>query len=240
LATAAPGLGENVLSRTRQFLYDYLSPCFLKETPGAVIVPTPEPIIPLEPSQKDQAARVICQAFKDDPAGTYFTADPTRRAFIYSWLAHVGLTLGLKYGEIFTTPQVDGCAVWIRPGTPDLSLWDLAKLGLFPPVRAGLAALRRFTTMMAVTSEAHQQFAPENHWYLFILAVSPALQGQGLGGRLIHPILERADAAGLPCYLETMNPRALPFYDKHGFKLVHQAHLPDSATPFWGLRRKPR
>jgi ribosomal protein S18 acetylase RimI-like enzyme len=204
------------------------------------IMPAPEPIISLEPSQKDQAARVICQAFKDDPAGVYFTPYPRRRAYIFSWLARGGLKLGFKYGKIFTTPPVDGCAVWIRPGTPDLSLWDLAKLGLFPPLLAGLAALRRFTTMMEVTSLAHQQFAPENHWYLFILAVSPALQGQGLGSRLIQPILERADAQSLPCYLETMNPRSLPFYDKHGFKPVHQARLPGSHTPFWGLRREPR
>lgn len=203
-------------------------------------MPAPEPIILLEPSRQDQAAQVICQAFKDDPAGTYFTPDPTRRAYLFSWMARLGLTLGFKYGEIFTTPQVGGCAVWLRPGIADLTLWDLAKMGLFPPLRAGLAAMRRFATMMEVTSLAHQQFAPEKHWYLFILAVSPALQGQGLGGRLIQPILERADAAALPCYLETMNPQALPFYDKHGFAAVHQAHLPGSHTPFWGVRREPR
>jgi ribosomal protein S18 acetylase RimI-like enzyme len=201
---------------------------------------SPEPIIPLNPSQKYQAAQIIGQAFQNDPVGLYITPDATKQAYIFSWLAHVGLILGFKYGEIFTTPPVAGCAVWMRPGTADLSLWDLVKEGIFPPFRAGLAALWRLSKMMDVTFLAHKQYAPEKHWYLFILAVSPALQGQGLGGRLIQPILERADAAVLPCYLETMNPLSLPFYAKHGFKVVHQAQLPDSSIPFWGIRREPR
>ena len=171
--------------------------------------------------------------------GLYITPDATKQTYIFSWLAHVGLILALNTEKVFTTLAA-GCAVWMRPGTADLSLWDLVKEGIFPPFRAGLAALRRLSKMMDVTFLAHTQFAPETRWYLFILAVSPAHQGQGLGGRLIQPILERADATVLPCYLETMNPLALPFYAKHGFKVVHQAQLPDSSIPFWGIRRKPR
>ena len=114
----------------------------------------------------------------------------------------------------------------MRPGTDDLSLWDLVKKGIFPPFRAALAAVWRLSKMMDVTCLAHTQYAPEKHWYLFILAVSPAHQGQGLGGRLIQPILERADATVLPCYLETMNPFALPFYANLALKLSIKLSCP--------------
>ncbi len=203
-------------------------------------MPSLEPIIPLNPLQQYQTMEVICQTFKNDPAGLYITADATKRAYILSWFANTGLTLGFKYGEIFTTSEITGVAVWFRPGYAHMSWWTMLSEGIFPPFQAGPATLWRFFKVMACFERVHREHVPENHWYLCILTIAPAHQGQGLGGRLIRPILDRADAADLPCYLETANPKSVPFYEKHGFKVVHQAQLPGSSTPFWGLRREPR
>jgi GNAT superfamily N-acetyltransferase len=202
-------------------------------------VAAPEPVIPLPSAQQDQAVRLICEGFKDDPAGVYAAPDPARRAPLLSWFARTGLKFGYTGGDIFTTSSLTGVAIWFRPGSEHLSFWALLRAKTFPPLQAGPAALWRFFQAVDCVSRVHQQHVPEPHWYLFILTVAPACQGQGLGGRLIRPILDRADAAGLPCYLETVNPASVPFYQKHGFAVVHHAHLPDGSTPFWGLRRDP-
>lgn len=199
----------------------------------------PEPVIPLPPARQEQAVGLICEAFRHDPAGVYAAPDPARRAPLLAWFARTGLRSGFSCGEVFTTPRLAGVAVWFRPGAEPLSFRTLLQQRTFPPFQAGAAALWRFFRAVDRVSRAHHQHLPGPHWYLFILTVSPACQGQGVGGRLLRPILARADAAGLPCYLETTNPPAVAFYEKHGFTVVHQAHLPDGRTPFWGILREP-
>jgi ribosomal protein S18 acetylase RimI-like enzyme len=77
------------------------------------------------------------------------------------------------------------------------------------------------------------------HWYLWGLGVEPSRQGQGIGGMLIQPVLARADASGLPCYLETMNEKNVPFYEKHGFKIVSDAEVPRHGLRVWAMLREP-
>ena len=43
-----------------------------------------------------------------------------------------------------------------------------------------------------------------------------AAQGQGAGGKLIQVGIDRATKLGLPCYLESSNPKNVPFYERVG------------------------
>ena len=52
----------------------------------------------------------------------------------------------------------------------------------------------------------------EPHWYLNLLATHPDWQRQGLGSALMDVMFERADADGLPCYLETETPENVAYY----------------------------
>jgi GNAT superfamily N-acetyltransferase len=63
---------------------------------------------------------------------------------------------------------------------------------------------------------AHPTF---DHWYLPWLGVDPSAQGQGLGARLLRHCLTVVDEAKMPAYLETPNPRTIPFYERHGFEV---------------------
>jgi ribosomal protein S18 acetylase RimI-like enzyme len=61
------------------------------------------------------------------------------------------------------------------------------------------------------------------HWYLPWFGVDAALQGRGLGSQLMAHCLEIVDASQLPAYLETPNPRTVPFYERHGFDVAGSA-----------------
>ena len=61
-----------------------------------------------------------------------------------------------------------------------------------------------------------------------------------MGARLLAPVLARCDRDGLPAYLESSNPRNLPFYERHGFVRRTAVPLPSGCplvTPMW---RDPR
>lgn len=50
--------------------------------------------------------------------------------------------------------------------------------------------------------------------------VEPLQQSRGLGATVLWPILQRCDRERLPAYLESTNPRNIPFYERFGFRQV--------------------
>ena len=71
------------------------------------------------------------------------------------------------------------------------------------------------------------------------VGVEPSAQGKGIGGALMRPILRRAGAERLPCYLETQNKRNLPFYERHGFEVVSDGEVPKRGLPVLAIVRDP-
>jgi len=63
------------------------------------------------------------------------------------------------------------------------------------------------------------------HWYLMAVGTSPSRQGTGLGSSLLQLGTSKADAAGIPCYLETATESNVAFYSKRGFEVTGEANL---------------
>jgi GNAT superfamily N-acetyltransferase len=77
------------------------------------------------------------------------------------------------------------------------------------------------------------------YWYLWIMVVHPMFQGQGVGSRLLQPILQQASDEGLACYLITSTEQAVCFYQKNGFEIVRNQKIAPNAPPFWALKFDP-
>ncbi len=80
----------------------------------------------------------------------------------------------------------------------------------------------------------------EPHWYLLALGTRAASQGHGLGAGLVRPVLDRCDEQGLGSYLESSNPRNIPFYHRLGFEIVNEHWTPDRTAVMTGMWRRPR
>jgi uncharacterized protein YhfF/ribosomal protein S18 acetylase RimI-like enzyme len=79
----------------------------------------------------------------------------------------------------------------------------------------------------------------EPHWLLDQLAVEPAAQGRGIGGALLRHAIARAEADGLPLFLETGMERNLALYRRSGFELAAEGDAPGGGPHVWFLRRDP-
>lgn len=62
--------------------------------------------------------------------------------------------------------------------------------------------------------------APGAHWYVHIMAVDPAAQGQGLSGRTLGAVATLAAAAGVPTYLECVGERNRAVYERFGYEVA--------------------
>jgi ribosomal protein S18 acetylase RimI-like enzyme len=96
-----------------------------------------------------------------------------------------------------------------------------------------LATLRQFDGRRAT-------LVPEPHWYLEAIGVEPALQGQGVGTTLVRTVLDEADAAGTPAYLETETEPNVAFYESLGFEVAERHVATSVGVPVWLMVRQPR
>jgi ribosomal protein S18 acetylase RimI-like enzyme len=71
-------------------------------------------------------------------------------------------------------------------------------------------------------SEAHPH---EPHWHLAFIGVDPVWHGQGIGAALLRYALEKIDDKRLHAYLESSNPRNIPLYERHGFKVIREIRV---------------
>jgi GNAT superfamily N-acetyltransferase len=188
------------------------------------------------------ASHVLGRAFEDDPLFVFMEPDDERRRRVLPWFLGVGTRYGLMFGEVHTAREQSlGAAVWLPPGRTEVGPDGLAQAGFDDAATViGEDALGRFGTFMEHAGGLHARDMPGPHWYLMILGVDPPWQGRGVGGRLIQPVLARADTEALPCYLETAKERNLPFYRRHGFEVVVEDVLPGGGPRFWTMRRDAR
>jgi ribosomal protein S18 acetylase RimI-like enzyme len=198
-------------------------------------------VIRLRPSARKLAARVYARSFFDYPMITQYWPDPKRRARHLDWYLGCALNYGLRYGEVYTTPDIDGIAVWLPPDERHNTLWRYIMSGFIAtPLFMGI---RQYFTCTSPSEEfthkIHQEILPVPHWYLWGIAVDPEKQGKGIGKILIQPGLDHADAQKLPCYLETHDEKIFPFYLKRGFEIVRKVQIPDSDLYFWCFVRQP-
>lgn len=56
---------------------------------------------------------------------------------------------------------------------------------------------------------------------------------------LMQPTLERADAVGLPAYIEASSKRSAALYERLGFVHTGVFELPGGGPPVWPMRRPP-
>lgn len=180
-------------------------------------------------------ARTLTRAFHDDPVQRFLF--PEEHVYRRRALANFELIVRrtLTIGTVYVAGEHAGAALWLPPGGDFLDGWRGRLFGL-QSVLMVRGALGRAGRLFRALARHHPH---EPHWYLPVLGTDPAHQGRGVGSAILAPALARADADGLPAYLESSKEKNLPFYQRHGFEVVSTLEIEDGPT-LWPMLRKPR
>jgi len=197
-------------------------------------------VVQLTRDLRARAVDSLTGAFLDDPMWQCILPDREARGTVLRpmWNALVGYAR--VYGEVLSTSESQGAACWVRPGKARPTAWSMLRTGFALPramMQLPKESRERFFRMMHDIDKAHSELMPDPHWYLWVLGVAPEAQGQGIGRALLVPILERAAADGVPCYLETQTDRNVAFYKKCGFEVLDERAEPVCDLPIWYLAR---
>jgi len=193
---------------------------------------------PLRDDQQHAAALTLAEAFASDPLLEILAPDPARRVKLGPPMMSVLLAYGMHYGHVWSNDDASAVAIWLHPESGPMRLPRMLRAGMWrAPFMLGLDGMGRLSKAMSATEAFHKQVEGP-HWYLMTVGTRTSRQGQGLGSTLVEMGTSRADAARVPCYLETGTDSNIAFYRKRGFEIIGQADL--YGHKLTGMIRPPR
>jgi GNAT superfamily N-acetyltransferase len=167
---------------------------------------------------------VIGRAYADDPLSAWIFTDAQARADACAIWYGLFVETYARSAQVTWLADDQAVCLWHTPDDPGLE-WPT-----FPTVAGALTALVGASDAERVGNALHpiSDITPtEPHVYVNFLAVDPAQQGRGAGGRAITTALDAARARGIGVRLESTNPRNLPFYERLGFRRRADMRLGD-------------
>ncbi len=185
-------------------------------------------------------ARVLADAFHDDPLMSWIVPDEDARPGALTRMFVVGLRFHhLALGGVEVTEdaqgRIAGAAVWDPPGR-----WESSRAAELLSVPAELLALGRAARLAGIVDDVLTAAHPtEPHWYLSEIGTGRWARGGGHGSALLRSRLDRCDAEGLPAYLESSKRGNLPYYERFGFAPTREIRIPDGPS-LWAMWREPR
>lgn len=197
-------------------------------------------VIKLDPRQINRASEVLAASFFDYPMFNFYFPDSQRRTRYLPWYFKNILNAALRYGAVYTTPEVSGVIFTLSPGHTKISIWEYIQSGfLLTPFVLGFRNYKRSMeceNFVGITQIELMKKRP--HYYLWGLAVDPRQKARGIGRVLLLPLLAQADAQKMPIYLETHDEKNVPYYQKYGFDLICATSIPKYHLPIWCMLRE--
>jgi ribosomal protein S18 acetylase RimI-like enzyme len=187
-------------------------------------------------SLENEFAAVLTRAFHDDPYYDYIMPNRKKNKAQIHWWMKLLLKYTLKYGDIYYTDDHKGIAMWLGPEKPVVDDIEILSMGLIKyPFKVGL---RNFMRLLDIDGQWKKEHKKEDkrHYYLMVIGVEPEFQQKGIGSRLMQVGLKKANDEKLECFLETVTPEDVRFYEKHNFKAFHNNKFAKDQQ-FWLMKR---
>jgi GNAT superfamily N-acetyltransferase len=186
-------------------------------------------------SEAGRLAATLARAFDDDPLMTWMFPEPHARRRRLPKLFGALLGPAFARGDVYTTDELRGAAIWNPPGTFPLGWRTNTRVG----VETACLLRRRLLRCAPGLMYFDRHHPTERHWYLQMLGTDPAWQGRGIGGAFLELVLSRCDQIGERVYLEASKERNIPFYARYGFVVTEEMHVPRGPV-MWAMWRQPR
>jgi hypothetical protein len=170
---------------------------------------------------------VLALAFERDPLWGWAFESSSRERKLASLATVFGFFAGaaLDFGWVRVTDGVEAVALWIPPGSPEMTPADEARMPAVVADACEPEPAARVMEMLAAFERNHPHEPP--HFYLSLLATHPDHAGNRLAVGLVAANLAEMDAADppAPAFLESSNPRNVPRYERLGFRPIREVDL---------------
>ena len=196
---------------------------------------------PIARADRRAAVAALVAAFWDYPETLHLLPDERRRRLVLPRYLAGDCADSQPHDTLLGVTvegELAGVAAWLPPGAYPIPAGRQVTqvLHLLPALPWGIGAAREARNGQRANRAHHPR---EPHWFLRAVGVVPHRQRKGLGRALLVPVLDRADDAGVGCYLTTAEAANVGYYERFGFA-VRATFRPTSTWPqVWAMWRDP-
>jgi ribosomal protein S18 acetylase RimI-like enzyme len=179
----------------------------------------------------------LARGFEHDPlwGWAFEDADRDRKLAALAEVFGFCCRAALGLGWVRVTDGVEAVALWIPPGSPEMSPADEERMPGVIAAACGPESAARVSDLLGAFERNHPHEPP--HFYLSLLATHPDHAGHGHGLGLVADCLAEIDAGDPPAaaFLESSNPGNVPRYERLGFRPTREVELVPalSGTQMW-------
>ncbi len=175
------------------------------------------PILTVTETDRDMALDTLVLGFANDPLTRWIC--PAAHSYMEIRKAYNAFAgRAIDHGSAFASEGFGGVTMWLPPGVEpdsDTLASEFQRL-----------CNEEILEEVFAVFEAMAAYHPEEPcWYLPMIGVDPAYQGQGIGAALMKHALKIIDEQGATAYLESSNPRNISLYQRHGFEIMGQIQV---------------
>jgi GNAT superfamily N-acetyltransferase len=184
--------------------------------------------------ERELVVRLLDRAFQDDPVSGWVFPDAAHRRATHHKLMAAFVDVVLAEGRVDLAEDGAACALWLSVPAGEHADEDgpLQLREAVDPGNERVELIGRLTADIHPSGRAHE--------YLWMIAVAPERQGEGLGTALLQSVHDRCDREGLPAYLEASSARSRKLYERLGYDpLGRPLDLP-GGPQMWPMWREPR
>jgi ribosomal protein S18 acetylase RimI-like enzyme len=189
-------------------------------------------MITAKTSNIDPVVNILVRAFSADPVARWIYPDCQQYAANFPNFVKAFAGAAFDHGSAHCVEDFTGAAIWLPPG---VHADDKALAAILQDT----IPERRQAEVCGLFEQLDKWHPAEPHWYLPMIGVDPAKQGNGYGSALLKHSIERCDGENKLAYLESSSPKNIPLYQRHGFESLGTIQV-GSSPPLFPMVRKPR
>ena len=167
----------------------------------------------VQATEADRAISTLVLAFAADPHLRWLYPDAQQYLNHFPDVLRSFAGVAFAGDTIWKLEDISAVALWLPPGVAPDTDATAAMLEASVPTE-------KLADLMVVFEQMDNAHPQTPHWYLAWIGIDPAHQGRGLGSYLLQRCLEIIDSDNVPTFLDTPNPKTVPFYQRHGFEVV--------------------
>ena len=183
-------------------------------------------------SETEHILNILVLAFSADPIERWLYPDPHEYLSNFPIFLKAFTDKAFKSDNAYYLDGYAGAALWLPPGV------QLDEEPVIAALERTVDPRKQADTFATLAQMSHYH-PREPHWYLAIMGVDAAQQGQGYGSILLKHTLALCDRDHGLAYLESTNPKNIPLYERHGFELLGTIQA-GACPPMFPMLRKAR
>lgn len=162
--------------------------------------------------KKQKVISILKESFKNNGSIEFVVGNKPGKEKRLTRLLDYSYEKGLLEGNIILSDDENSCCIYLDSSKKSGGLRSII---LDLKLVFGVIGFSRLSKVLKREGILKKCFPSEPYIHIWYIGVNPSEQGKGLGTELMKYII--SENVGKQIYLETSNPRNIPFYTRLGF-----------------------